>query len=47
MAPPTKLVVAELFCAWAHRTVRCANVRLQRLVLTTSRWADSAPDSEQ
>jgi hypothetical protein len=26
---------------------RCANGRLQRLVLTASRWADGAPDSEQ
>jgi hypothetical protein len=25
----------------------CANGRLQRLVLTTRRWADSTPDSEQ
>jgi hypothetical protein len=36
-----------MFCAWAHRTVRCANDRLQRLVLTASRWADGTPDSEQ
>jgi hypothetical protein len=26
---------------------RCANGRLQRLVLTASRWADGTPDSEQ
>jgi hypothetical protein len=26
---------------------RCANSRLQRLVLTGSRWADGTPDSEQ
>jgi hypothetical protein len=26
---------------------RCANGRLQRLVLTASRWADDTPDSEQ
>jgi hypothetical protein len=26
---------------------RCANSRLQRLVLTASRWADGTPDSEQ
>jgi hypothetical protein len=26
---------------------RCANSYLQRLVLTTSRWADGTPDSEQ
>jgi hypothetical protein len=26
---------------------RCANDRLQRLVLTASRWADGTPDSEQ
>jgi hypothetical protein len=26
---------------------RCANDRLQRLVLTTSHWADGTPDSEQ
>jgi hypothetical protein len=26
---------------------RCANGRLQRLVLTACRWADGAPDSEQ
>jgi hypothetical protein len=26
---------------------RCANGQLQRLVLTASRWADGAPDSEQ
>jgi hypothetical protein len=26
---------------------RCANGRLQRLVLTASCWTDSAPDSEQ
>jgi hypothetical protein len=26
---------------------RCANGRLQRLVLTTSRWVDGTPDSEQ
>jgi hypothetical protein len=26
---------------------RCANGRLQRLVLTGSRWADGTPDSEQ
>jgi hypothetical protein len=25
----------------------CANGRLQRLVLTASRWADGTPDSEQ
>jgi hypothetical protein len=25
----------------------CANGRLQWLVLTASRWADGAPDSEQ
>jgi hypothetical protein len=36
-----------MFCAWAHRTVRCANDWLQRLVLTASRWADGTPDSEQ
>jgi hypothetical protein len=36
-----------MFCAWAHRTVRCANGRLQRLVLTASRWTDGTPDSEQ
>jgi hypothetical protein len=47
-----------MFCAWVHRTVRCAtgaptvrhrcaNGRLQRLVLTASRWADGTPDSEQ
>jgi hypothetical protein len=26
---------------------RCANGRLQRVVLTASRWADGTPDSEQ
>jgi hypothetical protein len=26
---------------------RCANGRLQRLVLTASRWTDGTPDSEQ
>jgi hypothetical protein len=26
---------------------QCANGRLQRLVLTASRWADGTPDSEQ
>jgi hypothetical protein len=47
-----------MFCAWAHQTVRCAtgaptvrhrcaNGRLQRLVLTASRWTDGTPDSEQ
>jgi hypothetical protein len=36
-----------MFCAWAHRTVRCANGRLQRLGLTASRWPGGTPDSEQ
>jgi hypothetical protein len=33
----------------AHGPVRhwCANGRLQRLVLTASRWTDGTPDSEQ
>jgi hypothetical protein len=32
---------APTVCHW------CANGRLQRLVLTASRWADGTPDSEQ
>jgi hypothetical protein len=46
-SPTLKLVVVEPLCAWAHRTVRCANGRLQRLALTASRWTNTAPGSEQ
>jgi hypothetical protein len=45
--PPTS-VTRNLLCMGAPDSPvrhRCANGRLQRLVLTASRWADGTPDS--
>jgi hypothetical protein len=47
--PPTSFTSTVLRMGAPDSSVRhrCANGRLQRLVLTTSRWADGTPDSEQ
>ena len=47
--PPTSFTSTVLRMGAPDSSVRhrCANGRLQRLVLTASRWADGTPDSEQ
>jgi hypothetical protein len=47
--PPTTITSNVLRMGAPDSPVRhrCANGRLQRLILTASRWADGTPDSEQ
>jgi hypothetical protein len=41
IAPPTKMVVGEAVCRWAHRTVRCASHVTQPLGF--DRWSSDSP----
>jgi hypothetical protein len=42
IAPPTKIVVGDVVCRWAHRTVRCASHVTQPLGL--DRWSSDSWD---
>jgi hypothetical protein len=42
IAPPTKMVVGEAVCRWAHRTVRCASHVTQPLGF--DRWSSDSWD---